>query len=111
MRTGDWVQCNTGSGVDAENGCHHVPFMGASSGAVRAGRSLLGAFGFAGPASGLDLVGQDRQVAEHPAQSRAVVEPDTTAPLDEFGITGSVLLGFRHRSRSFHSYLPGAQNE
>jgi hypothetical protein len=34
--------------------------------------AMLGAFGFAGPASGLDLVGQDRQVAEPPgAKSRS----------------------------------------
>lgn len=43
--------------------------------------AMLGAFGFAGPASGLDLVGQDRQVAEPPAQSRAVVEPDHDSTL------------------------------
>lgn len=41
--------------------------------------AMLGAF--AGPASGLDLVGQDRQVAEPPAQSRAVVEPDHDSTL------------------------------
>jgi len=68
--------------------------------------AMLGAFGFAGPASGLDLVGQDRQVAEPPRKVAQSSSRTTTAPsLDEFGITGSVLLRLSARGAARLHYV------